>query len=233
MAATPTPKNEVALHQQGNTQVGSVFSGDKAFDTAQRVAKALAASTMVPTSYQNNVPNVLVALEMANRIGASPLMVMQNLNVIHGRPSWGSSFIIATINSFGSFGPLRFKVTGNGDDRTCIAYATEKATGEVLEGPPVSIAMAKKEGWYQKSGSKWPSMPDLMLKYRSAAFFGRLYAPEIMMGMHTTDEVEDFGRPASVSPAADKLNGDARPAEPIQEPTIIEPEGGPGQEPLI
>ena len=76
--------------------------------------------------------------------------------------------------------------------RTCIASAIEKATGEVLEGPEVSMAMAKAEGWLGKNGSKWQTMPELMLRYRSAAFYGRLYAPEMLLGMQAAEEVADI-----------------------------------------
>lgn len=169
----------------------------QAFDHAQRVAKALSSSTMIPKDYQNNIPNTLVALEMAHRIGASPLMVMQNLHIIHGRPSWSSAFIIAALNSSGRFTALKFKATAT----ECQAYATEKATGEILEGPVVSIKMAESEGWISKTGSKWKTMPELMLRYRAAAFFGRLYAPEIMMGMHAVEEVQDVSTnaPAAIA----------------------------------
>jgi hypothetical protein len=159
------------------------------FEQAQRQAKALSASDLVPQQYKNNVANTLVALEIANRIGASPLMVMQNLNIIHGRPSWGSSFIIAAINGCGKFTALRFV----GDLAKGIkAVCQEKATGELLEGPLVTMDMAKAEGWVDKAGSKWKTMPELMMRYRAAAFFGRLYAPEITMGMHSTEEVIDI-----------------------------------------
>jgi hypothetical protein len=53
------------------------------------------------------------------------------------------------------------------------------------------MEMAVNEGWYGKNGSKWRSMPDLMMRYRSAAFFGRIYAPELLMGLPTADEVHD------------------------------------------
>ena len=159
------------------------------FEQAQRQAKALSASDLVPQQYKNNVANTLVALEIANRIGASPLMVMQNLNIIHGRPSWGSSFIIAAINGSGKFTALRFVGDlGKGIKAVC----QEKATGETLEGPVVTMDMAKAEGWVDKAGSKWKTMPELMMRYRAAAFFGRLYAPEITMGMHSTEEVIDI-----------------------------------------
>ncbi len=72
------------------------------------------------------------------------------------------------------------------------AVCQEKATGETLEGPVVTMDMAKAEGWLDKAGSKWKTMPELMMRYRAAAFFGRLYAPEITMGMHSTEEVIDI-----------------------------------------
>ena len=183
---------------------GAIFAPAQ-FEHAQRIAKVLSSSDLVPTQYKNNVANTLVALEMANRMGASPLMVMQNLHIIHGRPSWGSSFIIASLNSCGRFSTLRFV----GDYSKCKAVATDKATGEVLEGPTVSLEMAKAEGWLTKTGSKWVTMPELMLKYRAAAFFGRLYAPEVLMGMQTTEEIVDI-TPLQ-PPAVDAINAKINP----------------------
>lgn len=164
----------------------------QSFDHAQRVAKMLASSSLIPKEFQNNIQNTMIALEMANRIGASPLMVMQNLYIVHGRPSWSSTFIIAALNSCNKFSPLRFEVTGEGDATECYAWAYELGTKEKLVGPVVSMKMAKAEGWIDKNGSKWKTMPALMIRYRSAAFFGRLYAPEILMGMLTNDEVVDI-----------------------------------------
>jgi hypothetical protein len=174
---------------ENKTELTETAAPLSSFEMAQRQAKALSASDLVPQQYKNNVANTLVALEIANRIGASPLMVMQNLNIIHGRPSWGSSFIIAAINGSGKFTALRFV----GDlSKGIKAACQEKATGELLEGPTVTMEMAKAEGWLDKAGSKWKTMPELMMRYRAAAFFGRLYAPEITMGMHSTEEVVDI-----------------------------------------
>lgn len=209
--------HELVAHN-GNTQSVSVFANSNNFEHAQRIAKMLASSNLVPTEYQGNVPNTLVALEMANRVGASPLQVMQNLNVINGRPSWSSPFIIAAINTCGRFAPLEFefqergpkklqyehwtgskaqnnrrKETGHIDinDTACRAYTTDK-TGKVVHGPWVSIEIAVHEGWYTKSDSKWRTMPEVMLRYRAAAFFGRLYCPEILLGMQTSEELHDI-----------------------------------------
>ena len=174
------------------------------FDHAQRVAKALSSSTMIPAQYQNNIPNTLVALEMAHRIGASPLMVMQNLHIIHGRPSWSSSFIIAALNSCGRFSAINFETSADG--KACTAVATELATGSVIKGPTVTLEMAQTEGWATKAGSKWKTMPELMLRYRAAAFFGRLYAPEILMGMQTVEESADIGSTQETAAKVADLN---------------------------
>lgn len=240
--------------QQNNApSVVAGFGNSLAFDFMQRQAQMLASSALVPKEFsladaKNNqekavkIANVVIALEMANRVGASPLSVMQNLYIVHGKPSWSSTFIIAAINGCGRFSAMRFEMTGAGDDRACIAVATEKATGERLESPPVSVSMAKKEGWFTKSGSKWQTMPELMLRYRAATLFGRLYAPEILMGMRSVEELEDVEgattAPAKKSKAADIAARftDPQPEtveavkveevkpEPVQEAAATEPE---------
>lgn len=165
--------------------------GLQTFDHAQRVAKMLSSSSLIPKEYQGNIQNTMIALEMSNRIGASPLMVMQNLYIVYGRPSWSSTFIIAAINSCRKFSPLRFELSGEGEKMECYAWAYDSNNNEKLLGPTITMAMAKAEGWVDKNGSKWKTMPQLMIRYRAAAFFGRLYAPEIMMGMQTMEEVID------------------------------------------
>lgn len=230
-------------HGGSHTQI-TAFSSASSFEAAQRMALALCSSNIVPEQYRgkDNIGNAIVALEMAQRIGASPLAVMQNLNIIHGRPSWSSTFIIAALNSCGRFAPIRFAVTGEGDARECVAWTTDKS-GERLEGPPASIAMAKKEGWFGKNGSKWQTMPELMLRYRAAAFFGRLYAPDVLNGMQASEEVEDVhgtyvpARTAVARPIADSvLDGDptdppAQPAKPAPAPRQRKAAPAPEQEP--
>lgn len=188
-------KTEVDLVNHSPDEGSFTMAG---FEHAQRVAKMLASSSLIPETYRNNVQNTMIALEMANRIGASPIMVMQNLYIVQGKPSWSSSFIIASLNASKRFSPLRFEMDGKDDDYGCTAWAYDLATGDKLEGPKVTHKMATSEGWISKSGSKWKTMPELMFRYRAAAFFGRLYAPDILMGMQTAEEVFDVNSPGRV-----------------------------------
>ena len=236
MPALPTtaPTN-TALSNNGVFQVTN-------FNEAINAASFLSGSSLVPTDYRRWVPvknqygkavtnadgtpqlmenpnatsNCLIALNMANRMGYDPLMIMQNLYIIEGRPAWSSQFIIAAINACGKFDPLQFEIVNEGEKEieyvnsywengkklsakatvklenlTCIAWTTDKK-GNRLQSDKISMEMAVKEGWYQKNGSKWQTMAGQMLRYRAAAFFGRIYAPEILMGIYAADEIRDF-----------------------------------------
>jgi hypothetical protein len=196
MAAEPNTvrTNLAALREQPQTQpVAMGFSNSQSFELVQRAARLLAASTLVPKEYTQNLPNCVVALNMAQRIGADPLMVMQNLYVVHGRPGWSAQFLIASFNQCGRFSAIRYIWSGTEgkDDWSCQAWAVEKETGEKITGPVISIALAKKEGWDAKNGSKWKTIPQLMLMYRAAAWLVRTHAPEIAMGLQTAEELHD------------------------------------------
>lgn len=175
-------------------QVSVGLTNLQGFELAQRAAKLLASSTLVPKEYQGNLPNCVIALNMAQRVGADPLMVMQNLVIVHGRPTWSAQFLIATVNTCGRFSALRFEFFGerNTDEWGCRAWAIEKATGEKLVGSDVTIGIARKEGWYGKNGSKWQSIPQQMLMYRAGGWWTRAFAPELSMGLQTADEAGDI-----------------------------------------
>ncbi|HEU5479716.1 MAG TPA: hypothetical protein VFU90_07765, partial [Candidatus Tumulicola sp.] len=193
MAMTSETSGAIVRVAEDNTDPIQPFAHSSGFSTAQRMANALASSTMVPDAYRGNIANCLIALELAARIRASVLMVMNNLDIVHGRPSWRATFLIATVNTCGRFTPIRFRFEGTrGTDAWgCRAVATDKASGEECVGTLITIALAKAEGWYGRNGSKWQTIPEQMLQYRAAAFWVRIYCPELANGMRTTDEESD------------------------------------------
>ena len=194
-------KKEVAVQEEQKVVVKDkkvtdyslgIFGTEDNFIMATQMAKALAESTIVPQTYQKNWSNCLIAIEQAQRLKVSPMMVMQNLYVIQGRPSWSSSFLIAAINNSKKFDTeLQFEETKDkeGKPYSCLAYALKQ--GRRVEGMEITMDMAKAEGWLAKNGSKWKTMPQLMLRYRAASFFARLNCPEITLGLYTKDEMLD------------------------------------------
>ncbi|MFC4158237.1 hypothetical protein [Chitinimonas lacunae] len=216
--------------------VSAGFFNLQSFELIQRVAKAFAMSDLVPKQYQDNIPNCMIALDMAQRMGANPLMVMQNLYIVHGTPGWSSKFLIATINVCGRFSALRYEWKGEPGkaDYGCRAWAIERATNERLDGIWVTWEMVLAEGWSGKNGSKWKTMPDQMFVYRAAAFWQRAYAPELGMGLQTAEEAEDFieARPdgsGAYTTDLDALREQVRPVEPepVVEPVAVVEEPAP------
>lgn len=185
-----TKQVNALVSSKNDTATISVFSDVDNFKNALFMAEKISKSDIIPASFKGKPENCLVALEMSNRMKMPVMQIFQNLYVIQGRPCWSSSFIIACINKCGKYTDLQF--TYNAEGKYCFAWAISKETGERIEGPKVSMKMAQDEGWLTKNGSKWKTMPDLMLRYRAAAFFGRVNCPEVINGMMSDDEVKDM-----------------------------------------
>ena len=173
------------------TAMSSMFEFGGNIERAWKFADVLSRSKIIPDTFQGNPASVLIALDMSNRMRRNPLEVMQAMYIVHGKPSFSSSFLISLINSCGYYEPLRFRFSGEGASRACVAWTVDKRTGEKVEGPEVSIGMAKSEGWYDKNGSKWKTMPEVMLRYRAASFFSRAYCPDLTGGFHSQEEALD------------------------------------------
>ena len=170
----------------------SILMCEKRFEFAQRVANMLSKSNTIPDSFKKSIPDIVIALNYADRLGIDPLQCMQKLYIVHGTPGIEAQLQIALLNKARIFEPLRYKMTGEGMKKSCTCYAKHLSTKEMYEGQAVSMQMAKDEGWSTKKGSKWQTMPELMLRYRAAAFFIRQYAPEVTLGLYTKEEVQDI-----------------------------------------
>lgn len=171
----------------------NMFANQDSFNTGYKMAQILSASTIIPDTFKGNVGNVMIAIDLAQRIHTNPLMIMQNMSVIYGMPSFSAKFLIACINASGLFAtPLRYEfVSEQGkDDWGCYAYAIDKQ-GEVLKGSTVTIRQAKIKGWYDKKGSNWQADPEQMLRYRAATRFQNAYCPEITCGLAVKEDLED------------------------------------------
>lgn len=169
----------------------SVWENKDQFNQLLRAAQMLSQTSIIPQSYQGKPQDCFVAIEMANRMGVSPMVVMQNMYVVKGKPSWAGQACTMLINSCGKFKDVKHIYTGEKGkpNRGCYVTATRISDGSQVDGVEVTMQMAQSEGW--TSNSKWRNMPELMLAYRASAFFARVYCPEAMMGVQTAEEVYD------------------------------------------
>jgi hypothetical protein len=188
----PPAQEAVALQVAVPTAV-SMWNDAKMMNQSFRMARMLSSSALVPDSYRNSPENCVVAIDITNRMGISPLMVMQSLYVVKGKPSWSCSFCAAAINGSGRFTPLEFEFVGEEGNPSwgCYATAIRVANGKRCYSDTVTMQMAISEGWVGKPGSKWKTMPRQMMMYRAAAFFARAHCSDILLGYYTVEEIQD------------------------------------------
>lgn len=153
-----------------------------------KLAQTICTAAIIPQAYQNKPADVAIAIDMADRMGVSPMMVMQSMFVVKGKPSWSGQACLSFIRKRYSNVKVLYIGERGTESRGCYVKATD-ADGDVLEGTAVTMAMAKAEGWL--ANSKWRTMPEQMLAYRAAAFFARVHCPDLLMGVQVEGEPED------------------------------------------
>lgn len=197
----------------------NMFANQDSFNTGYKMAQILSASTIVPKTFQGNIGNTMIAIDIAQRLHTNPLMIMQNVYVVYGMPSFSAKFLIACINASGLFAtPLRYEFVGEKgkDDWGCYAYAIDKQ-GELLKGSTITIGIAKQKGWYQKDGSNWKVEPEQMLRYRAATRFQSAYCPEITCGLAVKEELEDADYTEITTDNVEQLSAEEKLAETQQQ----------------
>lgn len=161
---------------------------------AYKLAQTMCQADIIPQSYKNKPADCMIAIDMANRMSVSPLMVMQSLYVVKGKPSWSGSACMSFIQANPNFKDVTPIYVGNPgtDERGCYIQATRVSDGLKIQGTCVTMAMAKAEDWTKNP--KWFSMTDQMLGYRASSFFARIYCPAVLMGIAVEGEIEDIAQ---------------------------------------
>lgn len=193
---------QTVIEPKMQPQALTMWNDLETFKVAREMAKTLATSEIVPQNYRGKTADCMIAIDMANRMGVSPIVIMQNSQVVRGNFSWKGAACKAMIDSCGRYKkPSTYIEVGNRNDDSWGYYLeAEKKDGTIVKGPTVDIKMAKKEGWWSKKDkegretSKWQTMPELMLKYRASAFFFRTECASLAMGFLTAEENEDIAR---------------------------------------
>lgn len=156
------------------------------FEHLYRVAKAFSMSGMVPGHYQGKPEACMVALMLAEQLGESPMLIFQEMVPINGRPSTSARFAIARANGSGLLkGPITWLSKGTGEALEVQAKATMAETGETITAV-VTMKEAVADGWTKNA--KYRSMPEQMLRWRSATRLINLYIPEVLFGLGVKEE---------------------------------------------
>lgn len=171
----------------------------------------LSKSTLVPDRFRGDQGSTLIALDMASRMGVNPLMVLQNTYVVYGQPSFSGQFAIACLRNSRRYKEIRFEYLNGKDYTGGMRVVGVRADGSPDDvGTSITPELVASMGWMSKRDSMWQKMPEQMYKYRAASWFVKTCCPDLLMGIPTSDELEDAGAPAGmrdVTPAKPKARG--------------------------
>ena len=172
----------------------TMWNNPKLMNQSFRMANMISKSGLVPDSYKGSPENCLIAIDLANRMGMSPVAVMQNLYIVKGKPAWSGSFCAGVVNGSGKFTPIQYQWVGEPGKMNygCRAVAKRLSDNSLCMGGLVTMQTAQDEGWLQKPGSKWKTMPEQMLQYRAASFFAKVHCSDYLLGIPTIEEVQDI-----------------------------------------
>lgn len=229
-----------ALSTQSSSGDLAFLHDTEAFEHTWRVAMAFSRSGMVPATYQGKPEACMVALMYAAQLGENPMLIFQEMAPIKGRPTTSARFAIARANKSGLLrGTISWSSKGGGDGLEVTASAVLAATGETIS-VAVSMAEAKADGWTQNP--KYKSIPEQMLRWRSATRLISLFLPEVLFGIAVREEmpvervnvqevaatsgtelVAQINEKISAAPSPEPTSAAKRRAAPV-EPTSAEPE---------
>ncbi len=158
---------------------------ERTFEVEQRMAKALISGSILPARFRN-VGDVIILNEMSRSLAVPTVMLAQQMYIVKGSVGMSGQLVIALLNGSGLFDkPITWEEREEPWGIRAIGYVN----GDRLEGQWIDDALITSNGW--KSNTHWINNRELMARYRSASWFGRLYAPQILMGFKSEGEIED------------------------------------------
>lgn len=183
---------ELATVVNTGTAIGNPFGSKESFNNLFTMAQALSKSDLVPEAYKGKTTNIMLAIDIANRIGINPLFVMQQTSVVRGKISWSGQACSMIVNAYPKFKNVKLNYVGKRGEDSWGAFvsAINRETGEEIRGSIVDMQMVKSEGW--SSNPKWKSMPEQMLAYRAYTFFARVHCADALNGFYVENEIEDI-----------------------------------------
>ena len=190
------------------------------FDDAFRFATMVAKSDFAPKDFRGKPESCMLAIQHGSEIGLSPMQSLQNIACINGRPAiWGDAALAVAMAS-AVCESVTETIDGEGD--SMVATCAAKRRG--YERPTVvrfSVADAKKAGLWGKSGP-WTQYPRRMLQLRARGFALRDAFPDVLKGLVTAEEAQDYTTThATPEAVVVRPKFDTPPAEERADPYVV------------
>lgn len=188
---------------------------------AIQFSEMLSGSSMVPKAYQGKPQDVLVCVQWGYEMGLAPMQALQNIAVINGKPSVYGDAMMALVQASPVCEDIEEYIENEGTTNP-IAVCVAKRKGRKPVVAKFSVEDAKRAGLWGKGGP-WTAYPKRMLQMRARGFALRDAFPDVLKGMITAEEAQDYpdeAKPVPVAKPANPLDLVAKPVEIIEAETI-------------
>lgn len=153
----------------------------------------LARTNFVPKNYRGNPNDILCAIQMGAELGLSPMLSLQNIAVINDRPSIYGDAMLAICKASPLCESIEEYLDGDQsqiETLTAICKVRRRGFKNEITGS-FSWEDAKKAGLATKAGA-WLSYPKRMLQMRARGFALRDAFPDLLNGLITREEANDY-----------------------------------------
>jgi len=184
---------------------------------ALQFSEMLANSSMVPKAYQGKANDVLVCIQWGYEMGLAPMQSLQNIAVINGKPSVYGDAMMALVQASPVCEDVEEYFEGEGTPNP-VAVCVAKRKGRKPVETRFSVEDAKRAGLWGKGGP-WTAYPKRMLQMRARGFALRDAFPDVLKGMISVEEAQDYpdeAKPVPVDKPANPLDLVAKPVEVVE-----------------
>jgi hypothetical protein len=168
---------------------------------AIQFSEMLSASAMVPKAYQGKPQDIMVCVQWGYEIGLAPMQALQNIAVINGKPSVYGDAAMALVQASPVCEDVEEYFEGEGTPNP-IAVCVAKRKGRKPVVAKFSVEDAKRAGLWGKQGP-WSAYPKRMMQMRARGFALRDAFPDVLKGLITAEEAQDYPDEAKPKQAKD------------------------------
>ena len=187
------------------------------FEDMWAYAKLISQSELLPKQFRGKPADVVIAIQMGQEIGLSPLHSVRNIYVVNGRASmWGDAVIALVRNS-----PVCEWISEYmEDDGTAVCESKR-----VNDPRPLVTRFTKQDaitaGLWGSAGP-WKNYPRRMLQMRARGFNLRDNFADVLGGLITREEAEDYPEEQTAPAAPTLLDRLAAKAEEVVDVDVFE-----------
>jgi hypothetical protein len=170
--------------------------GPTTFAEVQQFAEQIADSSFCPKEYKDKPGEIMVAIQLGAEVGLAPLQSLQNIAVINGRPSIYGDAMIALVKASGLLGEFGETYDEKRQEYTCVSVRKDNGNKAVTR---FSMDDAKRARLAGKQGP-WSEYPKRMLQMRARGFNLRDNFPDVLKGLISREEAQDYPTEVNVTP---------------------------------